>query len=306
MGQLGLNGTNMEIDPQKIRPLRSDKFERIAAGSHHTVALTTKGHLYSWGNGKYGQTGSPGTGDLLMPKRVRGILDAEKGFDRIAAADRFSLALGRSGKVYVWGNNHNAEEDKKNAPEVVHALTDRGVIELETGVFHALALTKSKSVYSWGWGHYGQLGHGDDQELSNPQMIKALPPTIVAIAAGFAHSYALTQDGQLYAWGWGEHGQLGFSPPLGEKGVKAPRLVMVADSKRVLRIGSGWYHGFAVVSGACPENCSGNGKCLNGKCECIKGFTGADCGRVMHLNPLFRNAKKQKPIAVPEGSHTEL
>ena len=188
-----------------------------------------------------------------------------------------------------------------------------------------MALTKSKSVYSWGWGHYGQLGHGDDQELSNPQMIKArlcsplptsslshtpspqaLPPTIVAIAAGFAHSYALTQDGQLYAWGWGEHGQLGFSPPLGEKGVKAPRLVMVADSKRVLRIGSGWYHGFAVVSGACPENCSGNGKCLNGKCECIKGFTGADCGRVMHLNPLFRNAKKQKPVAVPEGSHTEL
>ena len=127
-----------------------------------------------------------------------------------------------------------------------------------------------------------------------------------AVALSSSHTIALSTDGQLYAWGWGEHGQLGFSPPLGEKGVKAPRLVMVADSKRVLRIGSGWYHGFAVVSGACPENCSGNGKCLNGKCECIKGFTGADCGRVMHLNPLFRNAKKQKPVAVPEGSHTEL
>jgi len=339
MGQLGLNGTNMEIDPQKVknktsaptiqtqktlchhhhrlhphpvydplkvRPLRSDKFARITCGSHHTVALTTKGHLYSWGNGKYGQTGNPGTGDLLKPKRVRGIVDAEKGFDRIAASDRFSVALGRSGKVFVWGNNHNAEEEKKNAPEVVHALTDRGVIELEAGVFHALALTKSKSVYSWGWGHYGQLGHGDDLELSNPQMIKALPPTIVAIAAGFAHSFALTEDGQLYSWGWGEHGQLGFTPPLGEKGVKVPRLVMVADSKKVLRIGSGWYHGFGVVSGACPEDCSGNGKCSAGKCECNKGFTGDDCGRVLHLNPLFRNAKKQKAIPVPEGSHTEL
>jgi len=307
MGQLGLNGTNMEIDPQKIRPLRSDKFDRISAGSHHTVALTSKGHIYTWGNGKYGQVGFPGTLDQHVPKRVRGILENEKGFDRISAADRFSLALGKSGKVYVWGNNHNAEEDKANQPEVIHALTDRGVIEIETGVFHALALTKSKAVYSWGWGHYGQLGHGDDTELTLPQLIKALPPTIIQIAAGFGHSFALTEDGQVYAWGWGEHGQLGFSPPLGEKGVKTPRLLMVAGNKKVLRIGAGWYHGFAVVAGGCPNQCSGNGKCDHGACVCNKGFTGEDCSRVMHLNPLFRNAKKQKPIPIPpEGEHTEL
>merc|ERR1711939_855435 len=261
MGQLGLNGTNMEIDPQKIRPLRSDKFVRVAAGSHHTVALTSKGRIYAWGNGKYGQTGVPGTADTLMPRRVTGVIDSEHGFDDLAAADRFSIALGKSGKVYVWGNNHNAEEKKKNAPEVLHALSERGVVQIATGVFHAMALTKSKSVYSWGWGHYGQLGHGDDNELMTPQLVKALPPSVIQISCGFGHSYALTSDGQLYSWGWGEHGQLGAPPPLGSKGVKAPRLVMVAANKKILTIGSGWYHGFAVVAANCPDDCSGNGKC---------------------------------------------
>jgi hypothetical protein len=79
------------------------------------------------------------------------------------------------------------------------------------------------------------------------------------------------------------------------------RLVQVAPGKKVLRMGSGWYHGFAVVAGGCPgspEKCSGNGECKHGACVCNKGFTGEDCSSVMHLNPLFRNAKKQKPLEV--------
>merc|ERR1711959_341041 len=195
----------------------------------------------------------------------------------------------------MWGDNHNAEEKKKNAPAVIHALTGRGVTKLAAGVFHVLALTKSRSVYTWGWGHYGQLGHGDDNELSTPQMIQGLPPTVTSIACGFGHSYALTEDGQVYTWGWGEHGQVGAPPPLGTKSINKPRLLMVAENKKVLTLGSAWYHGFAVVSGSCPAHCSGNGKCTRGACVCNKGFTGADCSRVMHLNPLFRNSKKMKP-----------
>ena len=36
-----------------------------------------------------------------------------------------------------------------------------------------------------------------------------IPGRIVAIAAGGAHSLALTDTGTLYAWGWNEYGQLG-------------------------------------------------------------------------------------------------
>jgi len=295
-GQLGLNGTNMEIDPQKIRPLRGQKFTMVAAGSHHTIAATNKGRIYTWGQGKYGQTGFPGTADVLLPKRVEGLLLNEKEFTALAGGDRFSLAVGASGKVYLWGDNHHAEEDKTNAPEVLHSLTGKGVEQIAAGVFHTVVLTKSRAVYSWGWGHYGQLGHGDDKELNLPQFIEGLPPNIIQVACGFGHSYALSSDGEMYAWGWGEHGQLGAEPPLGKKGILKPRLVPVTADKKVLRIGSGWYHGFAVVSGACKGDCSGNGKCKRGVCECNKGFTGEDCSRVMHLNPLLRNAKMKPKV----------
>ena len=32
----------------------------------------------------------------------------------LAAGDRYSIAVGKSGKVYMWGNNHNAEEGWEN------------------------------------------------------------------------------------------------------------------------------------------------------------------------------------------------
>jgi len=301
MGQLGLNGTNMEIDPQKVRPIRGEKFTHIAAGSHHSVALTAKGRIYTWGHGKYGQIGFPGTKDTLIPKRVRGIVDGEHGFTQIAASDRFSLALGESGKLYVWGNNHNAEEKLKNEPTIVHMLTDKGVKQIATGVFHTLALTKTGTVYSWGWGHYGQLGHGDDVELTNPQLIKGIPE-ITQVACGFGHSYALTKDGTLMAWGWGEHGQLGTTLPGGSNHVNKPKVIAVAPGRKVTTIGSAWYHGFAVVSGSCPANCSGNGECVRGACVCKKGFTGGDCSRLLHLNPLLRHAKMRPKAKTAVGN----
>lgn len=35
---------------------------------------------------------------------------------------------------------------------------------------------------------------------------------------------------------------------------------------------------YYIISGSCPRNCNGNGKCLkNGICQCADGFTGIDC-----------------------------
>lgn len=57
----------------------------------------------------------------------------------------------------------------------------------------------------------GQLGHGLLENETDPKLIDALTGIkIVKIAAGGWHSCALSADGDLYTWGWNNHGQLGI------------------------------------------------------------------------------------------------
>ena len=49
------------------------------------------------------------------------------------------------------------------------------------------------SVYSWGWGVYGQLGHGSAEDELIPRHIHSLDGAdVVSVAAGHAHSLVLT------------------------------------------------------------------------------------------------------------------
>ena len=47
-------------------------------------------------------------------------------------------------------------------------------------------------VYTWGWGAYGQLGHGDTQTLDTPTMVKSLmedrQEKVLDVACGAWHT----------------------------------------------------------------------------------------------------------------------
>lgn len=61
----------------------------------------------------------------------------------------------------------------------------------------------------------GQLGLGKQREIRLPARIPIVDEEtgqeqrVVACSAGFGHSAALTEDGDLYTWGFNIYGQLG-------------------------------------------------------------------------------------------------
>lgn len=60
----------------------------------------------------------------------------------------------------------------------------------------------TEQVYSWGWGSYGQLGLGSENNAPIPTRIEELQAVeIKQIAARSLASAALTQDGKVYTWG---------------------------------------------------------------------------------------------------------
>ena len=49
------------------------KVVEICAGGAHSAAITTLGHLYTWGKGRYGRLGHGDYEDQLKPKLVESI-----------------------------------------------------------------------------------------------------------------------------------------------------------------------------------------------------------------------------------------
>lgn len=67
-------------------------------------------------------------------------------------------------------------------------------------------------VFAWGNNSLGQLGLNDTSNRRAPAPVEALWAIPVAqLAAGEAHSAALTINGFLFTWGHNEKGQLGLA-----------------------------------------------------------------------------------------------
>lgn len=67
-------------------------------------------------------------------------------------------------------------------------------------------------VMSFGDGSSGALGHHNEGYLSDcfaPETVVGLPPNVTKVAAGHYHSLAVTDDGEVWAWGRNSEGQLG-------------------------------------------------------------------------------------------------
>jgi alpha-tubulin suppressor-like RCC1 family protein len=77
------------------------------------------------------------------------------------------------------------------------------------GAIHSLALKEDGTVvWAWGYNAAGQLGDGTQKSSAIPVKTQNLT-NVRCIAAGDAHSLALTTDGMLWAWGNNSYGQLG-------------------------------------------------------------------------------------------------
>ena len=158
-------------------------------------------------------------------------------FNQISASANtsygFSLAVGSDGNAYAWGDNYNGQlgdgtRDDKHAPVRVKTPdrstypdlpADFTYLQVSAGGSHSLALGSDGNAYAWGYNGSGQLGDGTSSSQSTPVRVKApdrstypdLPAdfTYLQVSAGQYHSLALGSDGNVYAWGYNNYGQLG-------------------------------------------------------------------------------------------------
>ena len=201
--------------------------QNFAQESTKNLETLPWGSVIVFGSGDCGQLGL-GEDLVSCPKPKRQTFFEDKEIVSVAAGGLHTLALSRTGRVYSWGCNdekalgHTAQEFTVSQ---VHGLDEEFIVQVTCGDSISAALSAEGKIYTWGTfrdskGVIGVKSNGvKDREKEKtahadfhivPTLLKELSHLIVKkIAAGANHVLALSQEGEVYAWGCGEQGQLG-------------------------------------------------------------------------------------------------
>lgn len=146
-------------------------------------------------------------------------------------------------------------DGSKHEPIVILALQNDPVIKIASGNDHTAALTKSGNIYTWGCAEQGQLGRimgcfasrggrRGLQYILNPKQVRDRRRGLKFkdVFCGSYSTFALAQDGAVFAWGLNNYGQLGTGDVETQYGpVKIESLTSLLSDECV-RIASGQHH----------------------------------------------------------------
>ncbi|XP_026215637.1 probable E3 ubiquitin-protein ligase HERC3 isoform X1 [Anabas testudineus] len=151
--------------------------------------------------------------------------------------------------MLCWGNAQDGQLGagvERNAvlePRNCHVFSGRGLKEIACGWQHSMFLLRDGSVYTCGSNSCGQLGH--DKPGASPELVVALDTQkITMVSSGRAHCVAINEQGQVFAWGAGEGGQLGLGTT--ETVVRIPRLLKRLCDHQISQVMCGNQHCIAL------------------------------------------------------------
>ena len=268
-GQLGQDtlglgpaaGAPMQSDTPLVVPgLQGKMVVKIAAGWSHCMALTESGEVWVWGRNDFGQLG---LGDKierhgpvhLQTSTGQGV---EMGFvTAIAAGRSHSIWLGADGAPYTAGRNDAGQLGVGDS--IGRTVISKVIIEDRiwcdtpfgsdiSPTFEDYVCVGSKRRQPCGLRCKNTLlrldcGPSNVTEGYTTEDCEPLMPIsqkIIKVQAGEYHSYAISEDYNLYSWGSNTQGQIGVGDPsLWGRFIAKPQLVVSLYGKNVSAVAGG-------------------------------------------------------------------
>ena len=222
-GNLGNGEFGTSISWAPVKVVGIDDAVDVSLGFTHTCAVHATGEASCWGRNGHGQLGNGTDGpenNSNTPVKVLGITDA---VSINAGYNSLTCVLHATGEVSCWGTNTGSElgsntgngnTDHSPVPVKIGGITDATAVS--AGNHHACVLHETGEISCWGSNSLGELGTGGhiaDDQTTTPQKVEGVTDAI-AVSAGFLHTCAIRESGEVTCWGWDEHGQLGDGAPL--------------------------------------------------------------------------------------------
>jgi hypothetical protein len=164
---------------------KAPRIIQVSGNDEFTLVLFDNGELYHTGSGGSGESGDATTNTYQY-------------FVRVGRSGARGTGVLRDIKIIKVGHNQCS-----------------GTINTSASTHSCFALDSLGRVWMWGWNGYGQLATGDTLDRSTPFQIpqswfhnKRIVDMWMA-GNDFPYAYALTEDGELYSWGYNADGALG-------------------------------------------------------------------------------------------------
>ena len=266
-GCLGLGDMSSTLEPKKVEALSGKVHQseseqsptkkrlhlrrlvlqgivHLAYGSGpHVVASTKSGEVFTWGHNGYCQLGNGSTSQCYTPTQLEGTLQ-NKVVTEVACGSHHSVCLTKDGDIYAWGQNNCGQigtgttTNQSTPRKVSSPFAGKKVTSISCGQTSTMVALESGEVYGWGYNGNGQLGLGNNINQLSPSRVASVQGCVVKVVCGYAHTLALSDEGELYGWGANSYGQLGT-------GTKANSCIptrVAEDIGRVIDIAASHYN----------------------------------------------------------------
>lgn len=148
-GQLGRHDRQQLSSPLAAVQVPLPPTIAVAAGMHHTCAVTSSGAAYCWGANDAGQLGTGRVQDETAPSAVAGTQQ----WRSISAGTHHSCAIDSGGTAYCWGANNSSQLGAGAAAESLVPLpvsTSLRFIAIYAGDQNTCGIATDGIAYCWG------------------------------------------------------------------------------------------------------------------------------------------------------------
>lgn len=295
-GQLGHGDKRPQTTPKQVvvGGLEDEVVASICCGSRHTLAVTEDGDVFSFGLGHFGVLGRSftpfdydadaavvaftGEGGGVEHHVAMPVANGAAAAAVVPPQQEHPLAAIRAAQADAEPNyaadlmahldliaNLTLEDSSDQCiPTLIESLQGIKIVGASAGHRHSLLLDEHGSVYSFGAGIAGCLGHGDLESQMYPVKILEfdhINARILQLSAGVDMSMAVSTTGDVYAWGKTDEGRIGLG--LKKMQVTLPRRVSVTDPDgapvKAVDVECGYVHSLVVGLDGTLHLCGGVG-----------------------------------------------
>jgi len=212
-GRLGNNQTTNRLTPVTTFS-GGINWKQVSAGGEHTAAIKTDGTLWTWGLGSGGRLGTNDTIQRNTPVTTfAGGTNWKQVDSGSVFGDAHTAAIKTDGTLWTWGyGTYGRLGNNQTTNRLTPVTTFAGGAnwkQVSSGIACTAAIKTDGTLWTWGYGGFGQLGNNQTTNRLTPVTTFAGGNNWKQVSAGGFHMAAIKTDGTLWSWGYGSRGQLG-------------------------------------------------------------------------------------------------